>query len=57
MGCQGQVEGQALAVEIILQLIPGAAEQGGFCLISPATPIKRDDGAIIFRDGEIAEIG
>jgi hypothetical protein len=40
-----------------LQLISGATEKAGFCLISPAAPIKRDNSAIFFRDGEVAKIG
>lgn len=56
MRCQGQIEGQARAIKIRLQLIPGAAKQGGFLLIPPTTPIKRDNGAILFRDGEVAKI-
>ena len=56
-GCEQEIETHPLPVEIVLQLIPGLAEQGGGFLIPAAAPIKRDDGAAIFGDGDLTKGG
>ena len=56
-GSKRKVESGTLAVEIFLQLIPRLAQQVGFFLIPPTTPIKRDNGAALFRDGEFTKGG
>ena len=56
-GCEREIETQPLAVEIVLQLVAGVAQQGGCFLIATAAPVKRDDGAAIFGDGDLTKGG
>jgi len=55
MRCERKLEMPALAVEIILQLFGGVAQQGRGLLLRHPAPIKGHDGAILLGEGEVAQ--
>jgi hypothetical protein len=54
---EGKVEAQAFAIEIVLQLVARPAQQGSGFLIPPPPPVKRNNRAILFRDGDLTKWG
>ncbi len=54
---QRQVEFRPRAVEIVLQLVAGAQQQGCWFLVAAAAPVERDDGAVLLGQGQVPERG
>lgn len=55
VGGQGEGEGGAFAVEIVLQLVAGFGEERGDALVSTPAPVEGDEVAVLFGEGDVAD--